>query len=125
MNTSRRNIQAGQYIRNSLHTPPRVEAVQECMPILFDLLREETESAVRVVLGHFVLVYIHPYMDGNGRMGRFLMNAMLAGGGYSWTIIPVEHREAYMQALEQASVNQDIVPFTAFLAGLVEESLTK
>ncbi len=113
------------YIRNSLHTPPRAQAVRECMPILFDLLREETEPAVRVVLGHFVFVYIHPYMDGNGRMGRFLMNAMLAGGGYSWNVIPVERREAYMQALEQASVSQDIVPFAEFLAGLVEKSLTE
>jgi Fic family protein len=94
------------------------------MPILFDLLREETDPAVRVVLGHFVFVYIHPYMDGNGRMGRFLMNATLAGGGYPWTIIPVESREAYMWALEQASVYQNIAPFTEFLAGLVEKSLT-
>jgi hypothetical protein len=38
-------------------------------------------AGVRVVLGHFIFVYIHPYMDGNGRMGRFLMNVMLAGGG--------------------------------------------
>jgi hypothetical protein len=113
------------YIRNSLHTPPRVQAVRECMPVLFDLLREETKPSVSVVLGHFVFVYIHPYMDGNGRMGRFLMNAMLAGGGYPWTVIPVESREAYMQALEQASVYQNIVPFTEFLAELVEKSLSE
>ncbi len=113
------------YIRNSFHTPPRVQAVRECMPVLFDLLQEETDPAVRVVLGHFIFVYIHPYMDGNGRMGRFLMNAMLAGGGYPWTVIPVERRDDYMQALEQASVHQNIEPFTAFLAGLVEEALSE
>jgi len=113
------------YIRNSLHTPPRVRAVRESMPVLFDLLREETDPAVRVVLGHFVFVYIHPYMDGNGRMGRFLMNAMLAGGGYPWTVIPVERRADYMQVLEQASVHQNIEPFTAFLAGLVEEAVVE
>ena len=44
----------------------------------FDLLREETHPAVRVVLGHSVFVYIHPYMDGNGRVARFLMNVMMA-----------------------------------------------
>jgi Fic family protein len=113
------------YIRNSFHTPPRVQAVRECMPVLFDLLQEETDPAVRVVLGHFIFVYIHPYMDGNGRMGRFLMNAMLAGGGYPWTVIPVERRDDYMQALEKASVRQNIEPFTAFLAGLVEEALSE
>jgi hypothetical protein len=73
------------YIRCSMHVPPRYEAVRDCMPAFFDLLREEPEPAVRVVLGHFVFVYIHPYMDGNGRMGRFLMNVLLAAGGYPWT----------------------------------------
>lgn len=110
------------YIRNSFHIPPRVQAVRDCMPVFFDLLREETDPAVRVILGHFVFVYIHPYMDGNGRMGRFLMNAMLAGGGYPWTVIPVERRQEYMQALEQASVDQNVVPFTTFLAELVENT---
>lgn len=48
------------------------------MPTLFDLLAEEEESSVRVVLGHFVFVYIHPYSDGNGRMGRILMITVMA-----------------------------------------------
>jgi len=111
------------YIRSSMHVPPRHEAVQDCMPAFFDLLREEPEPSVRVVLGHFVLVYIHPYMDGNGRMGRFLMNVMLAGGGYPWTVIPLQKRDNYMAALESASVEQDIAPFAIFLGRLVSESL--
>jgi len=111
------------YIRRSKHVPPPREAVRDCMPIYFDLLNEETDPAVRVVLGHFVFVYIHPYMDGNGRMGRFLMNSMLASGGYPWTVIPVDHRDAYMAALEEASVGQNIVPFAEFLARLVDEGI--
>jgi Fic family protein len=62
-------------------------------------------------------------MDGNGRMGRFLMNVMLAGGGYPWTIIPVQKRDNYMAALESGSVEQDIVPFAMFLGRLVSDSL--
>jgi Fic family protein len=93
------------------------------MPAFFALLKEEPEPSVRVVLGHFVFVYIHPYMDGNGRMGRFLMNVMLAAGGYSWTVIPLEKRDDYMAALENASVKQDISPFALFLGRLVSDSL--
>lgn len=107
------------YIRNSMHVSPRGEAVLDSMPALFDQLRNEEHAAVRSVLGHWVFVYIHPYMDGNGRMGRFLMNAMLASGGYPWTVIPVEQRETYMAALEEASVKQSIAPFAEFLGGLV------
>lgn len=111
------------YIRHSLHTPPNREAVRDLMPTLFDLIKDEKNPAVRVVLGHFIFVYIHPYMDGNGRMGRFLMNVMLAAGGYPWTVIPVEERDAYMNALETASTTEDIVPFTNFLAALVRANL--
>lgn len=107
------------YIRQSMHVPPRSEAVRELMPALFDHLREEPEPSVRVVLGHFFFVNIHPYFDGNGRMGRFLMNAMLASGGYPWTVIPLAQRTRYMNALESASVGQDIRPFAELLAELV------
>ena len=102
-----------------MHVPPGREAVRDLMPAFFELLSEEPEPSVRVVLGHFMFVYIHPYMDGNGRMGRFLMNAMLASGGYPWTVVPVEQRGEYMAALEEASVRQNIGPFSDFLAGLV------
>jgi len=111
------------YIRRSRHVPPRPDAVRDCMPAFFDLLKEEPEPSVRVVLGHFVFVYIHPYMDGNGRMGRFLMNVMLAGDGYPWTVIPLEKRDDYMAALESASVEQDIAPFAMFLGRLVSDRL--
>ena len=66
---------------------------------------------------------IHPYMDGNGRIGRFLMNLMMAAGGYPWTVIPVSNRAAYMNALERASTSGDIVPFADFLAGLTKHRL--
>ena len=110
------------YISQSKHVPLNKDGVRNAMPVLFELLQEEPEAAVRAVLGHFIFVFIHPYMDGNGRMGRFLMNAMLASGGYPWTVIPVEQRDVYMQALEKASVEQDIAAFAEFLNKLLVKS---
>lgn len=107
------------FIRGSMHVPPNRDAVRDLMPAFFELLRGESDPAARIVLGHFTFVYIHPHRDGNGRMGRFLMNVMLAAGGCPWTVIPVEQRDAYMEALEHASVRGDIGPFTDFLAALV------
>ena len=109
------------YIRKSMHVPPRYEAVRDLMPAFFTLLKDEEEPAVRAVLGHFFFVYIHPYSDGNGRMGRFLMNVMLASGGYPWTVIPLETRNKYMTTLEEASVRQNIKPFSRFIAELVQK----
>ncbi len=111
------------HIGQSKHVPLNAEAVPDAMPVFFELLEQETEASVRAVLGHFIFVFIHPYMDGNGRMARFLMNVMLASGGYPWTVIPVEQRVVYMNAQEQASVNQNIEPFAQFIAWLVTESL--
>jgi Fic family protein len=111
------------FIRKSMHVPLNRDAVRDAMPAFFDLLQEEEHPAVRVVLGHFVFVYIHPYIDGNGRMGRFLMNVMMAAGGYPWTVIPLSARNTYMAALERASVGEDIALFAEFLAGLVRKGL--
>lgn len=104
------------YIRRSMHVPLRVEAVRECMPVFFEMLSEEENHAARIVLGHFIFVYIHPYFDGNGRTARFLMNVMMAAAGLPWTVIRVEQRDAYMSALEQASVGGDIRPFADEIA---------
>ena len=111
------------YIGGSMHVPMNKEAVRDAMPELFDLIRNEENAAVRSVLGHFVFVFIHPYMDGNGRMARFLMNVLLASGGYPWTVIPVEERDRYMKALETASVEQNIQPFAEFVGWLVQEGM--
>ncbi len=56
-------------------------------------------------------------------MARFLMNVMLASGGYPWTVIRVKDRNAYLSALDSASIDMDIKPFSAFVAERVRWSL--
>lgn len=113
------------YLRTSRYVPPRWEAVREAMPALFDQLENEPHAGVRAVLGHWMFGYIHPYPDGNGRMARFVMNAMLASGGYPWTVIRVDDRDAYLSALDSASIDMDIRPFTAFIAARVRWSMDR
>jgi fido (protein-threonine AMPylation protein) len=111
------------YLRTSRYVPPRWEAVRDAMPAFFDLLAHEPEAGVRAVLGHWLFGYIHPYPDGNGRMARFLMNAMLASGGYPWTVIRVEDRDSYLAALDRASIDMKIEPFARFVAERVKRSM--
>ena len=111
------------YLRTSRYVPPRWEAVRDAMPALFDLLENEIHPGVRAVLGHWLFGYVHPFPDGNGRMARFVMNAMLASGGYPWTVIRVEDRNAYLSALDRASIDMDIAPFAALVAERVRWSV--
>ena len=82
------------------------------------VVRQESKA----VLGHWLMGYVHPYPDGNGRIARFLMNAMLASGGYPWTVIRISARELYLAALDSAKIDQEIGPFARCLAERVRWS---
>ncbi|HWV99847.1 MAG TPA: Fic family protein [Candidatus Acidoferrum sp.] len=103
------------YIRASRHVPPPAEAVNDALTALLDLLESEQAAIVRAVLGHWLFGFIHPYMDGNGRMARFLMNIMMASGRYPWTIVRTARRKEYLDGLEAASAEQNILPFAKFI----------
>ena len=110
------------FIRGSQHVPPRWEVVPEAMAAVFDLIDGEAEAAVRAVLGHWLFGYVHPFPDGNGRVARFVMNTLLAAGGYPWTIIQVDDRDEYLATLETASVASNVRPFARFVAKQMERT---
>ncbi len=103
------------YIRNSRHSPPPKEAVVDAMEAFFDCMANETHPAVNAILGHYFFVYIHPYMDGNGRIARFIMNAALASGGYPWAVVRVANRKKYISILENTHLNFNMTDFTLFI----------
>lgn len=113
------------FIRNSRHAPPAKEFVLDAMETFFTCLENETNAAVRAVLGHYVFVFIHPYMDGNGRTARFLLNAMLASGGYSWTVVRLVNRRQYIDALELVHTEANIKPFTELIINEMKYSAKK
>jgi hypothetical protein len=103
------------YIRASRHVPPPHDAVSDAMDALLNSVETEREPIVRAVLGHWLFGFIHPYTDGNGRMARFLMNVIMASGGYPWTIVRTSRRKEYLDALDAASVGQNAGPFAVFI----------
>lgn len=109
------------FIRNSKHVPLEECELRDAMDTYFQLLANEKDTFVKAVLGHHLFGYIHPYMDGNGRMARFIMNALFVQGGITWTIIKVDKRDEYMKALEEASVNENITPFATFVLEAVKK----
>jgi Fic family protein len=104
------------FIRSAQHVPPAAEKLMDAMDAWFDLMDDEPHAGVRAVLGHWLLGYIHPFPDGNGRLARFAMNAVLASAGYGWIVIRLEERARYMAALDAASAAGDIGPFAHLIA---------
>jgi len=72
---------------------------------------------------HAEFVRIHPFIDGNGRTSRLLMNYQLMLQGFLPVSIDKEKRLDYYNALEQYAVNGDLKPFADFIAELEEKQL--
>jgi hypothetical protein len=104
------------YIRRSDHVPPAPGKMSTLMRVLVDDLNAlDAGPITRAVVAHWGFVHVHPFMDGNGRLSRLLMNLVLGTGGLSWTTIRAEERDAYFAALERAHILEDYAPFAEFV----------
>ena len=82
----------------------------------------ELHPVERSALSHFRLVHIHPFIDGNGRTARLLMNLVLIREGYPPAVIRHERRPEYYDALDQAHEG-DTTAFVTLVAEEAERSL--
>jgi Fic family protein len=112
------------YIRGSGYVPPAPAKVPQMMRVWADSLNEMYADAVsRAAIAHWAFVHVHPFMDGNGRLSRLLMNVTLCSAGLPWTIIRAEERREYFDTLEQADLREDYAPFARFIATRVRRAL--
>ena len=72
---------------------------------------------------HAEFVKIHPFIDGNGRTSRMLMNYQLMKNGYLPVSIAKENRLEYFDALEAYATNDNLMPFVEMIASLEEKRL--
>lgn len=116
-----RNVKV--YISGSEHSFPDPTYIPRLMHELIpklNLLRKETHPVEFAALAHKYFVFIHPFVDGNGRVARLLMNLALVQAGYSIAIIPPIMRRDYIAALEKAHTNDR--DFIHLIAGMVKET---
>lgn len=110
-------------ITGSKYSVSKAERIEEEMDRLFKWAAEQrghyhpVEFAAQL---HKRFVFIHPFIDGNGRISRLLMNTALIQDGYMLTVIPPVLRQEYISLLEQAHKNDR--PFMDFIAERVLES---
>lgn len=108
------------------HIPPHPQDVEKQMEEFVQWMNSEDAMSLHPVelaaLAHYKLVYIHPFVDGNGRTSRLLMNLILMQAGYPPITIRKEQRAEYYHALEVANEG-DVRPFIRFIAKCAETTL--
>lgn len=115
-------------ISGAKHVPPQPFMLKKLMEDLFIFFNENKETLHPVQLAaemHERLVTIHPYIDGNGRTSRLLMNLILLQHGYPIANISADQRIAYYNALEKAQVENDTSDFHLLVAKVEKTSLVK
>lgn len=120
----------GVRISGSDHVPPDALLLDQLMDDFYNYYLKNKNTLHPVILAaemHERLVSIHPFIDGNGRTARLLMNFILMNNGYTVTILKgdLNSRLAYYQALEQVQVHNDPTPFYLMIIDKVRESLVE
>lgn len=115
-------------ISGSKHVPPEPYLVPKLMEEFFAFYKAEKNRMHPVLLAaemHERLVTIHPFIDGNGRTARLLMNLILLQNGYTIAILKGDNasRMAYYAALEKVQADADTAPFYDLVIGAVAQSL--
>lgn len=115
------------YIRGAQHVPPSAREVPRYMSEWVRYVNKEQGDPVeRAAIAHAGFEAVHPFLDGNGRTGRLLLNWMLLRAGYPPAIILVEERARYLQSLAAATLPEplDYLPICRLVAERVDASLT-
>ncbi len=124
---------AGQYrktqvrIAGAIHTPPDSWEIPRLMDEWGEWILEAQKKDEPINIAaqaHHRLVNIHPFIDGNGRTARLIMNLLLIKEGYPASIIERVHRKQYYRVLSQADEGK-YAPLVNFLGRAVERSLTQ
>lgn len=86
------------------HRYPSHLKVPELMAEFISWLSESSDDhpVIGASEAHLRFVCIHPFRDGNGRVGRLLLNLLLLRAGYPIAVIPVTRRVEYISSLEEA-----------------------
>lgn len=109
-------------------TPPPSE-LPRLIKELIMVTKKREQTVIKAAIAHFAFEKIHPFLDGNGRVGRLLSSFILKNSGYGFRGLVVleeflsDHREEYYSLL--ASPNKDTTNFVEFFTEAVSLSAEK
>ena len=111
------------------HVAPPPSQVPKLMDELFGWLQSTDEHPlIASCVFHYEFEFIHPFSDGNGRIGRLWQSVILKSFKYIFTYMPIEsvvrnHQADYYQALEDAGSEGESTPFIEFMLEIITQSL--
>lgn len=109
-------------IKGSNHTPCDYIKVYDRMKKYFDTLEfYEGTPIQKAAYAHLQIAKIHPFLDGNGRLARLILNFMLIKANYLPVSIPAKQKNHYFDLLEEFKVNKTQVPFEEYLTELLDK----
>jgi Fic family protein len=111
------------FISGSKYSVAKVEDIEKDMQdfvVWFNEREREMNPIEKAAITHLKFIFIHPFIDGNGRVARLLMNLSLLKSGYSIAIIPPIVRSEYISLLELS--HKDPRPFIDFIAQREEQT---
>lgn len=126
--TSGVGIQKGDQV---LHIAPPADRVRGLVnSLLLWAKSSEIHPLITSSVFHYEFEFIHPFSDGNGRMGRLWQTRLLAEWNPLFYTLPLEsmirhHQQAYYDALASADQQADSTEFVSFMLGVIEETLRK
>jgi len=113
-----------------IHMAPPAERVPQLMSDLFHwLTNDECHPLILSSVFHYEFEFIHPFADGNGRVGRLWQSLILTSWNGLFANIPVEsliyeHQVDYYQALQQSTEQTDSAPFIEFVLTMILAAVT-
>ena len=113
-----------------IHMAPPADRVPQLMADLFDwLAATDAHPLIASSVFHYEFEFIHPFADGNGRMGRLWQSLILASWNPLFADIPVEslifeHQAEYYQAIQESTLQTDSAPFIAFMLRMILDTVT-
>ena len=115
------------FISGAKHIPPDYLKVSELMEKLIINYNNwhNYNPIIKASLLHGELVKIHPFVDGNGRCARLILNMVLMKNGYVPIVIKKEDRLCYYEALDKAHISNDYTDFIKLVSKLEEEMLDR
>lgn len=103
-------------VMGSNHTPPSHIKVYDRMKKYFDIINSPTDNLEeQIAFSHLQLMKIHPFLDGNGRCARIVLNYELLKNNFNPIILDYSKKAEYFACLEEFKVNKNINPFIDFI----------